>query len=68
MLTCARFSNNSSFTYPSSEQNLQGRFEQLDGNSGGVMKFNLADRVVNFMRARMVPDLLVRVQLFKKLD
>ena len=32
------------------------------------MKFNLADRVVNFMRARMVPDLLVRVQLFKKLD
>jgi hypothetical protein len=31
-----------------------------------VVKFDLADRVVNFMRARMIPDLLVNAQFFKR--
>lgn len=34
--------------------------------SRSVVKFDLADRVVNFMRARMIPDLLVNTQFLNK--
>ena len=55
MLTCASFSDDSSLTYPSSEQNLKDRFEQLNENQEVAVKFDLADRVVNLVRARMIP-------------
>ena len=34
--------------------------------SWNVKKFDLADRIVNFMRARMVPDLHVNARFFKR--
>ena len=34
--------------------------------SRSVVKFDLANRVINFMRARMIPDLLVSMQFLKR--